>query len=98
MTLGKTTLIHDDKGDKWKLTDDKTDRTVRSFDTKSEATAGGVLRRRSEAKAGLSRSRRKTVATRRSGHFLDRPIQRRRKGKLFRQTGDDRCFRSPAFV
>lgn len=45
MTLRKTTLIHDDKSDKWKLTDDKTDRTIRSFDTKAEATAGGVLKK-----------------------------------------------------
>lgn len=42
--LAKYTLTHDERKDDWKLTDDSTDRTVRRFDTKEEATAGGVLR------------------------------------------------------
>ncbi len=45
MTLRKATLSQDDKPGKWKLTDDKTDRTIRSFETKADATAGGVLKK-----------------------------------------------------
>ena len=44
MTLRKFTLIHDDNADRWKLVNDQTDRTVRAFDTKEEATARGVLK------------------------------------------------------
>ena len=42
--LRKYTLTHDEKKDDWALTNDTTDRTLRRFDTKEEATAGGVLR------------------------------------------------------
>jgi hypothetical protein len=41
--LRKFTLDFDEKKDDWALTNDKTDRTVRRFDTKDEATKGGVL-------------------------------------------------------
>jgi len=44
VTLRKFTLIHDDNADRWKLVNDQTDRTVRAFDTKGEATARGVLK------------------------------------------------------
>ena len=42
-TLPKYTLKHDDKKDNWALQQDKTGRTVKTFDTKTEATKGGVL-------------------------------------------------------
>lgn len=42
--LRKLTLTHDKKSDEWKLKDDQSNRTIRTFDTKSDATAGGVLR------------------------------------------------------
>jgi hypothetical protein len=42
--LPKYTLTHDERKDDWTLTNDSTDRTLRRFDTKEEATAGGVLR------------------------------------------------------
>jgi hypothetical protein len=45
VTLRKATLSHDDGSGKWKLTDDKTDRTIRSFENKADATAGGVLKK-----------------------------------------------------
>lgn len=44
-SLRKLTLTHDDRSDRWKLVDDKSDRTVKSFETKGDATAGGVLRK-----------------------------------------------------
>lgn len=43
--LPKLTLSHDKKKDDWKLTNDSTDRVVRRFDTKADATKGGVLER-----------------------------------------------------
>jgi len=41
--LPKYTLSHDKKDDSWKLKRDVTHRTVKTFDTKAEATKGGVL-------------------------------------------------------
>lgn len=41
--LPKLTLTHNEKKDRWDLTNDKTDKVVKSFDTKAEATKGGVL-------------------------------------------------------
>jgi hypothetical protein len=43
MTLRRFTLSHDRQNDQWKLVNDQTRRTVRAFETKEEATAGGVL-------------------------------------------------------
>ena len=43
--LRKLTLSFDDKKDNWKLQDDKTDRVARRFETKGDATEGGVLKR-----------------------------------------------------
>ena len=43
--LRKLTLSHDDRSDKWKLTEDASNRTVRAFETKREATEGGVLKK-----------------------------------------------------
>jgi hypothetical protein len=41
--LSKFTLDYNEKKDRWDLTNDKTDRTVKTFETKQEATKGGVL-------------------------------------------------------
>jgi len=41
--LPKYTLSFDRQKENWALTNDSTDRTVRRFDTKDEATQGGVL-------------------------------------------------------
>ncbi|MBW4618198.1 MAG: DUF2188 domain-containing protein [Cyanosarcina radialis HA8281-LM2] len=41
--LTKYTLSYDDRKETWTLTNDKTDRTVKTFDTKAEAIQGGVL-------------------------------------------------------
>lgn len=41
--LPKFTLEKNEKTDRWDLVNDKTDRTVKSFDTKAEATKGGAL-------------------------------------------------------
>lgn len=37
------TLEKDERTDRWTLTNDSTDRTVKTFATKAEATKGGVL-------------------------------------------------------
>ncbi len=42
--LPKFTLAHNAKKGRWELTNDQTDRLVKSFDTKGAATKGGVLR------------------------------------------------------
>lgn len=38
------TLVHDDNKDDWALTHDATGKTIRRFDTKEDATKGGVLK------------------------------------------------------
>ena len=41
--LPKYTLEFDEKKDKWTLENDKTDKVIKTFDTKADATKGGVL-------------------------------------------------------
>jgi len=43
--LPKFTLDYNEKKDSWDLTNDKTDRLIKRFDTKERATKGGVLER-----------------------------------------------------
>ena len=43
MTLRPFSLVHDRTKDDWKLVNDQSGRTVQRFDTKTAATAGGVL-------------------------------------------------------
>lgn len=42
--LPKFTLSYEKKKDAWALKNDRTDRVIRRFDTKEEATIGGVLK------------------------------------------------------
>jgi len=44
MALLKFTLDYNEKKGKWDLTNDKTDKVVKSFETKDTATAAGVLK------------------------------------------------------
>lgn len=41
--LPKFTLSHNDKKDSWDLTNDQTDRVIKRFEYKEDATKGGVL-------------------------------------------------------
>ena len=41
--LPKFTLTHNEKKDRWDLTNDATDRTVKSFENKADALVGGTL-------------------------------------------------------
>lgn len=41
--LPKFTLSHNTKKDSWDLTNDKTDRVIKRFEYKEDATKGGVL-------------------------------------------------------
>lgn len=43
--LPKYTLTHNKKKDRWDLTNDRTDKVVKTFETKADATKGGVLER-----------------------------------------------------
>lgn len=43
--LPKFTLDYNEKKSQWDLTNDKTDKVVKSFDTKEKATSGGVLKK-----------------------------------------------------
>lgn len=45
MALTKFTLDKNKQKDVWELTNDKTNKVVKTFDTKAEATAGGVLKK-----------------------------------------------------
>ncbi len=51
--LPKFTLTKNEKKDRWDLINDKTDRVVKTFDAKAEATKGGVLEK-AVGKAGGS--------------------------------------------
>jgi ribosomal protein L22 len=42
--LPKFTLSHNDKKERWDLSNDKTNKVVKTFQTKEVATAGGVLK------------------------------------------------------
>lgn len=41
--IPKFTLSHNEKKDRWDLTNDKSDKVVKSFGLKEKATKGGVL-------------------------------------------------------
>jgi hypothetical protein len=43
--LTKFTLSHNDKKGGWDLKQDKNEKTIKHFDTKEDATAGGVLKK-----------------------------------------------------
>lgn len=43
--LPKFTLDKNKEKDVWELTNDKTDKVIKTFETKAEATAGGVLKK-----------------------------------------------------
>ena len=43
--LPKFTLTFDERKDRWALENDRTNRVVKTFETKAGATAGGVLKR-----------------------------------------------------
>jgi hypothetical protein len=43
--LPKYTLDKNERTDRWDLTNDRTDKTVKTFATKGNATKGGALRR-----------------------------------------------------
>jgi hypothetical protein len=43
--LRKFTLAYNDKKERWDLEDDRTNRVVKSFDIKHDATASGVLKK-----------------------------------------------------
>ena|SRR4030081_1933744 len=43
--LPKFTLTKNDAKDRWELKQDKTDRVVKTFETKADATKGGVLQK-----------------------------------------------------
>lgn len=43
--LRKLTLEFDEKKDRWALEDDKTDQVLKTFKTKDDATASGVLKK-----------------------------------------------------
>ena len=43
--LRKFTLIHNDRKERWDLENDRADRVVKTFETKEDATKGGVLRK-----------------------------------------------------
>jgi len=43
--LPKFTLTHNDKKGGWDLKQDKTEKVIKHFETKEDATAGGVLKK-----------------------------------------------------
>jgi hypothetical protein len=50
--LRKFTLDFNERSERWRLTNDGTDRVERTFGRKSQATAGGVLKRTLGAEGG----------------------------------------------
>lgn len=43
--LEKFTLDYNEKKESWELTNDRSDKVIKRFDTKEDATAGGVLKK-----------------------------------------------------
>ena len=82
--LPKFTLGYHEKKDKWVLEQDKTNTTVKTFETKADATAAACFRRRSVKTAGPSRSKRSAASIKRSARILVKLIQRSHQGKRFR--------------
>lgn len=58
--LPKFTLDHNEKSKKWDLTNDKTDKVVKSFSTKGIATQGGVLEKAVGPEGGSVKIQKKT--------------------------------------
>jgi hypothetical protein len=50
--LPKYTLEYDEKKDKWPLKNDATDKVVKSFESKADATKGGALKKAVGADGG----------------------------------------------
>lgn len=50
--LRKLTLDKNEKKDIWELTDDKTNKVIKTFDTKTDAVKGGVLEKALGAQGG----------------------------------------------
>ena len=50
--LPKFTLTKNDAKDRWDLVNDRTDKTVKSFSTKADATKGGALEKAVGAQGG----------------------------------------------
>lgn len=50
--LPKYTLEYDESKDKWPLKDDVTNKVVKNFETKADATKGGALKRAVGAEGG----------------------------------------------
>ena len=55
MTLRRFSLVHDNQNDDWRLVQNTTNRTVQRFETKQDATAGGVLRQALGSQGGSVR-------------------------------------------
>ena len=66
------TLSFDDKKENWKLENDKTDKVVRRFETKEDATAGGILKKALGTEGGSVRIEYKT----KSGYDEERTFPR----------------------
>lgn len=73
--LPRFTLSHDKGSDDWKLKD-QVGRTVKSFDTKGDATAGGVLKKQSAQMVVRYVSIKKEVDFRRSAPSLAQPTRK----------------------
>lgn len=50
--LRKFTLVYNTQKEQWSLTNDSTNRVVKNFDTKADATVGGVLKKILGAQGG----------------------------------------------
>jgi hypothetical protein len=57
--LPKLTLSFDQKKENWKLENDQSDKVVRRFETKDDATAGGVLKKALGTEGGSVRIEKK---------------------------------------
>jgi hypothetical protein len=90
--LPQFTLDYDERKSRWELTNDKTNRVVKSFGTKAAATKGGALRRAVGRMEGRSRFRRRTVGSKKSVHIRGVEIRRVQKD---RHPLSERCLNRP---
>ena len=85
--LPKYTLTHNEKKERWDLVNDTTNRTKASFDTKGDATKGGVLEKAVGPGGGSVRIQKENGGSRKSAPI---PAAGTRKNRRVKILGFDR--------
>ncbi len=77
--LVKFTLSHNEEKDSWNLTNDQTDKVVKRFEYKQDATKGGVLSNTIGKEGGSVKLKQWITTIRRNVHFQEVLILKNQK-------------------